>query len=48
MTAAIFWLKTRARWKETAAAEITHHAGDPITQLLIDVAENGRRIHDRE
>ncbi len=45
VTAAIFWLKTRARWKETMVNEIgiTH---DPIADLFRDIAEHGRRIHD--
>lgn len=47
VAAAIFWLKTRAQWKETVVAEMRHDAADPLTALLLDVAENGRRIHDR-
>ena len=30
VTAAIFWLKTRARWKETAAVELSGADGDPL------------------
>ena len=47
VAAAIFWLKTRAKWKETVVAEVRHDAADPLTALLLDVAENGKRIHDR-
>lgn len=31
VTAAIFWLKTRARWKETDRLELTGKDGSPIT-----------------
>jgi hypothetical protein len=34
VTAAIFWLKTRARWKETTAHELTGHGGQPITVVI--------------
>jgi hypothetical protein len=44
--AAIFWLKTRARWKETTVNEVSV-ASDPIAALFKDIAERGRRIHDR-
>ncbi len=47
VAAAIFWLKTRAKWKETVVAEVRHDAADPLTALLQQVAESGRRIHDR-
>jgi hypothetical protein len=33
VTAAIFWLKTRARWKETSAIEHSGHDGDPILDI---------------
>ena len=46
VTAAIFWLKTRARWKETVVNEVSVATADPLTQLLEQVAETGRRIHD--
>jgi hypothetical protein len=46
VTAAIFWLKTRARWKETLVSEITHDVADPLTTMMQRIAENGRRIHD--
>jgi hypothetical protein len=48
VTAAIFWLKTRARWKETHVSEITHDVADPVSALMLRIAENGRRIHDRD
>ena len=44
--AAIFWLKTRARWKETTVNEVSVASADPLTQLLEQVATAGRRIHD--
>ena len=47
VTAAIFWLKTRARWKETTVSEVTHGVADPLQRLLQDVAERGRRLPDR-
>ena len=30
VTAAIFWLKTRAKWKETTVSEIAGNGGGPI------------------
>jgi hypothetical protein len=33
VTAAIFWLKTRARWKETSVNEIAGPDGGPIAQV---------------
>ena len=46
VTAAIFWLKTRARWKETFAAEVTHDVADPLAALMQRIAIEGRRLHD--
>ena len=46
VTAAIFWLKTRARWKETMVNEITHDVADPIRAMMDRIAQNGRNIHD--
>jgi hypothetical protein len=46
VVAAIFWLKTRARWKETMVSEITHDVADPLTALMQRIAEQGRRVHD--
>jgi hypothetical protein len=48
VTAAIFWLKTRARWKETMVNEVTHDVADPLARLMEDVAKKGRRIHDKD
>jgi hypothetical protein len=48
VTAAIFWLKTRARWKETMVNEVTHDVADPLARLMDDVAKKGRRIHDKD
>jgi hypothetical protein len=47
VTAAIFWLKTRARWKETMVNEVTHDVADPLAALMQDIADRGRRVHDR-
>lgn len=47
VTAAIFWLKTRAKWKETTVNEVIHDATDPIARLLQRIGEQGRAIHDR-
>jgi hypothetical protein len=44
--AAIFWLKTRARWKETTVNEITHDVADPLSSLMQRIAEQGRKVHD--
>jgi hypothetical protein len=46
VTAAIFWLKTRARWKETTVNEVTHDISDPVKSLLDRISERGRRIHE--
>jgi hypothetical protein len=46
VTAAIFWLKTRARWKETLVSEVTHDIADPVTAMMQRIAEQGRRVHD--
>lgn len=34
-TAAIFWLKTRANWKETSALEVTGQDGAPLVSPVI-------------
>jgi len=34
-TAAIFWLKTRANWKETNALEVTGQDGSPLVSPVI-------------
>jgi hypothetical protein len=47
VTAAIFWLKTRARWKEVVVNEVTHDASDPIKVLMQRIAEQGRSILPR-
>jgi hypothetical protein len=47
VTACIFWLKTRARWKETSVTEVNVAAIDPLTAMMQRIAENGRRIYDR-
>ncbi len=48
VTAAIFWMKTRARWKETTISEVTHDVGDPIKVLMARIAETGRRLHGHD
>lgn len=47
VTAAIFWLKTRARWKETQVSEISHSVAEPLSVFMERIAIEGRRIHDR-
>jgi hypothetical protein len=42
VTAAIFWLKTRAGWKETSAHEITGKDRQPLTIVLS--AEDARLL----
>jgi hypothetical protein len=48
VTACIFWLKTRARWKEISVTEVNVAAIDPLTAMMQRIAENGRRIYDHE
>jgi hypothetical protein len=45
--AAIFWLKTRARWTECPVAEVVRVPDDPLPLLMQRIAMQGRRIHDR-
>jgi DNA-binding XRE family transcriptional regulator len=47
VTAAIFWLKTRARWKEpTLDAAVTLSADHTIAGLLHRIASHGQKLHD--
>ena len=46
VVAAIFWLKTRARWKETQVSEVTHDIADPIRSMMARISDKGSRIHD--
>jgi hypothetical protein len=46
VTACIFWLKTRAHWKETTVNEVNVTTG-PLAKLMQDIAERGRQIHHR-
>ena len=39
VTAQIFWLKTRARWRETAALEVSGLDGSPL-QIIISQDDN--------
>jgi len=50
ITASIFWLKTRAGWKETSISELNHRVGveDPFQKFLTDVGTRGRKIHDKD
>lgn len=48
VTAAIFWLKTRARWKEPATdTNMNLRADGSIGALLARVASHGRKLHDQ-
>lgn len=47
VTAAIFWLKTRAHWKETVVNEVTHTVADPIKAMMERIAAQGTRIFDK-
>ena len=47
VTAAIFWLKARAQWKDRTVSEITTPPDSPIAALMQRIAQTGRRIHDR-
>jgi hypothetical protein len=39
VTAAIFWLKTRARWKETSVQELTASSDCPVTVQIVRFGE---------
>src|SRR5436190_14998476 len=45
VTAAIFWLKTRAHWKETVVNEVQHEVGDSVAGLMLRIGATGRRVH---
>ena len=50
VTAAIFWLKTKAGWKETQAVELTGKDGAPIQQATVtpeQLAEAVRNVRDK-
>ena len=51
VTAAIFWLKTRAQWKETVVNEVnvegTLKGTDSVRLLMERIALVGQRIQDR-
>jgi hypothetical protein len=47
VTAAIFWLKTRAQWKETVVNEVNVEGTDSIRLLMQRIALVGRRIQNR-
>jgi len=44
VTAAIFWLKTRAGWKETSAHEIAGRDGSPIETIDVSPRELAKAI----
>ncbi len=47
VTAAIFWLKTRAQWKEPATdTNMKLSADGTIGGLMARIACNGRKLHD--
>lgn len=41
--AAIFWLKTRAGWKETAVTEVTGKDGAPLTGIQVSFVKADER-----
>ena len=47
VTAAIFWLKTRANWKEPPTDTNMRLSADvSIAGLMARIAANGRKVHD--
>lgn len=47
VTAAIFWLKTRARWKEPALdTNMKLSADESVAGLMERIASHGRKLHD--
>jgi hypothetical protein len=47
VTAAIFWLKTRARWKEPPTdTNMNLTASGSIASLMGRIATSGRKLHD--
>jgi hypothetical protein len=44
VTAAIFWMKTRARWKETSVHEVSGPDGQPIEITPCNDFELGKRL----
>jgi hypothetical protein len=47
VTAAIFWLKTRARWKEPATdTNMNLSADGSIAGLMARIGTHGRKLHD--
>lgn len=42
VTAAIFWLKTRAGWKETQSVE--HTVATPLAELMARIATAGQKL----
>jgi hypothetical protein len=49
VTAAIFWLKTQARWKEPAIdTNIILSADGSIAVLMARIATHGRKLYDQD
>ena len=49
VTAAIFWLKTRAQWREpTQDTHMRLSADGSVGGLLARIASDGRRLHDQD
>ena len=49
VTAAIFWLKTQARWKEVSVNEISGPEGTPLThQIVVRFVNRGEDVHALE
>ena len=44
-SAAIFWLKTRANWKETNALEVTGQDGSPLVSPVIIIGTDESNIN---
>ena len=42
--AMIFWMKTRAGWKETTVVDNNHDISDPMAEMFAQIASQGRRI----
>jgi hypothetical protein len=47
VTAAIFWLKTRAHWKETVVNEVSVTSNDSIKAMMERIAAQGTRVFDK-
>ena len=43
----MFWLKTRAQWKETVANEVSVTSSDSIKAMMEMIAAQGTRVFDK-